>query len=42
MSAQSTARPEWTVVIDPVLQKELEQHIFVTSWPKLLEMVDTV
>lgn len=42
MSVQSTAHPEWTVVIDPVLQKELEQHIFVTSWPKLLEMVDTV
>jgi len=42
MSVQTTARPEWTVIIDPVLQKELEQHIFVTSWPKLLEMVDTV
>lgn len=42
MSVQSTAHPEWTVVIDPVLQKELEQHIFVTSWPKLLDMVDTV
>ncbi len=42
MSVQSTVRPEWTVVIDPVLQKELEQHIFVTNWPKLLEMIDTV
>lgn len=42
MSVQTTARPEWTVIIDPVLQKELEQHIFVTSWPKLLDMVDTV
>ncbi|MFO0890089.1 MAG: NADH-quinone oxidoreductase subunit D [Isosphaeraceae bacterium] len=36
------ARPEWSTIIDPVLQKELEQHVLVTSWDKLLGMVDTV
>ena len=36
------ARPEWITIIDPVLQKELEQHVLVTSWDKLLDMVDTV
>jgi NADH-quinone oxidoreductase subunit B/C/D len=35
-------RPEWTTVIDPVLQKELEQHVLVTSWDKLLGMIDVV
>ena len=42
MSAPTIARPEWSTVIDPVLQKELEQHVLVTSWDKLLGMVDTV
>jgi NADH-quinone oxidoreductase B subunit len=36
------ARPEWSTIIDPVLQKELEQHVLVTSWDKLLTIVDTV
>jgi NADH-quinone oxidoreductase subunit B/C/D len=36
------ARPEWTVVIDPVLQKELERHVLVTDWNKLIGMVDTI
>jgi len=35
-------RPEWTTVIDPVLQKELERHVLVTNWDKLLGIVDTV
>jgi hypothetical protein len=30
------------MVIDPVLQKELEQHVLVTSWSNLLGIVDTV
>ncbi len=38
----SVSRPEWTTIIDPVLQKELEQHVLVTSWDQLLGMVDTV
>jgi NADH-quinone oxidoreductase B subunit len=38
----TTARPEWSTIIDPVLQKELEQHVLVTTWDKLLEIVDTV
>ena len=29
-------------MIDPVLQKELEQHVLVTTWDKLLGIVDTV
>jgi len=36
------SRPEWNTIIDPVLQKELEHHVLVTSWDKLLGMVDTV
>ena len=36
------SRPEWSTIIDPVLQKELEQHVLVTSWDKLLGMVDVV
>jgi NADH-quinone oxidoreductase subunit B/C/D len=35
-------RPEWTTLIDPVLQQELERHVVVTSWNNLLGMVDTV
>jgi NADH-quinone oxidoreductase B subunit len=35
-------RPEWTVAIDPLLQQELEKHVLVTSWDKLLGMVDSV
>ena len=42
MAIPTIARPEWTTVIDPVLQKELEQHVLVTTWDKLLEVVDTV
>jgi len=42
MANATIARPEWNTLIDPVLQKELEQHVLVTSWDKLLSMVDTV
>ena len=42
MANPTIARPEWSVLIDPVLQKELEQYVLVTSWDKLLGMVDTV
>ena len=35
-------RPEWSTVVDPVLQKELERHVLVTNWDKLLGIVDTV
>ncbi len=42
MANPTISRPEWSTVIDPVLQKELEQHVLVTSWDKLLGMVDTV
>ena len=42
MANSTIARPEWSTIIDPVLQKELEQHVLVTSWDKLLGMVDTV
>ena len=42
MATPTTTRPEWSTVIDPVLQKELEQHVLVTSWDKLLGMIDTV
>jgi NADH-quinone oxidoreductase subunit C/D len=42
MSTPTITRPEWSTVIDPVLQKELEQHVLVTSWDKLLGMVDVV
>jgi NADH-quinone oxidoreductase subunit C/D len=38
----STLPPEWTITIDPVLQQELERHVVVTTWDKLLGMVDTV
>lgn len=42
MTIPTISRPEWSTVLDPVLQKELEQHVLVTSWDKLLGMVDTV
>jgi len=42
MTNATITRPEWSTVIDPVLQKELEQHVLVTNWPKLLGMVDTI
>jgi NADH-quinone oxidoreductase B subunit len=35
-------RPEWTTVIDPTLQQELERHVVVTTWDKLIGMLDTV
>jgi len=42
MTTPTITRPEWSTVIDPVLQKELEQHVLVTTWDKLLGMVDMV
>ena len=42
MANPTISRPEWSTVIDSVLQKELEQHVLVTSWDKLLNVVDTV
>ncbi len=42
MTNPTMTRPEWSTVIDPVLQRELEQHVLVTSWDKLLGIVDTV
>src|SRR3954465_1356688 len=42
MATPTINRPEWSAGIDPVLQKELEQHVLVTSWDKLLGMVDVV
>ena len=42
MTNATITRPEWSTVIDPVLQKELEQHVLVTNWAKLLGMVDTI
>src|ERR1700761_2347814 len=42
MTHETINRPEWCTVIDPVLQRELEQHVLVTSWDKLLGIVDTV
>jgi NADH-quinone oxidoreductase subunit B/C/D len=38
----TTLPPEWTATIDPILQQELERHVVVTTWDKLLGMVDTV
>ncbi|WP_337173851.1 NADH-quinone oxidoreductase subunit NuoB [Paludisphaera sp.] len=35
-------RPEWITPIDPELQRELERCVLVTSWDKLLGMVDVV
>jgi NADH-quinone oxidoreductase subunit C/D len=42
MTNPTITRPEWSTVIDPFLQKELEQHVLVTNWDKLLGIVDTV
>ncbi len=42
MTNATIMRPEWSTVIDPVLQRELEQHVLVTDWDKLLGIVDTV
>src|SRR3954469_11747493 len=42
MATPTITRPEWSTVIDPVLRKELEQHVLITSWDKLLNMVDVV
>jgi len=42
ISPSTITRPEWGVAIDPVLQKELEQHVLVTDWENLLKMVDQV
>ena len=39
---QTITRPEWTTVVDPVLRRELEQHVLVTDWENLLTMVDQV
>lgn len=38
----STMRPEWVVELDPVLQSELERQVVVTTWDKLIGMVDTI
>ena len=35
-------RPEWSTVVDPVLRRELEQHVLVTDWENLLTLVDQV
>ncbi len=42
MTNETITRPEWSTYIDPVLQKELEQHVLVTTWDKLLGMVNVV
>ncbi len=42
MTNATTTRPEWSTLIDPVLQKELEQHVLVTKWDQLLGIIDTV
>ena len=34
--------PRVDTLIDPVLQKELEQHVLVTKWDQLLGIIDTV
>ena len=31
MTNATITRPEWSTVIDPVLQKELEQHVLVAG-----------
>ncbi len=41
-AAPDVSRPEWSVVIDPVLRQELERHVLVTDWEKLMGMVDVV
>ena len=42
MATPTITRPEWSTVLDPVLRRELEQHVLMTNWDKLLEMVDLV
>ncbi len=42
MTNATITRPEWSTVIDPVLQKELEQYVLVTKWDELLSIIDTV
>ncbi len=42
MSIPTTTRPEWSTAIDPALLKELEQHVLVTTWDKLLGSIDTI
>ena len=42
MTNATVTRPQWSTVIDPVLQKELEQHVLVTKWDQLLGIIDTV
>ncbi len=42
MTNATSTRPEWSTVIDPVLQRELEQHVLVTKWDQLLGIIDTV
>ena len=42
MTNATITRPEWSTVIDPVLQRELEQHVLVTKWDQLLGIIDTV
>src|ERR1700733_10755587 len=42
MSTPTITRPEWSTVIDPVLQRELEQHVLVTNWDEPMAIVDTV
>jgi len=42
MTNAAITRPEWSTDIDPVLQKELERYILVTTWDKLLGVVDTI
>ncbi len=42
MTNATVTRPQWSTVIDPVLQKELEQYVLVTKWDQLLGIIDTV
>jgi NADH-quinone oxidoreductase B subunit len=42
MTNATITRPEWSTAIDPVLQKELERYVLVTTWDKLLGIVDTI
>ena len=42
MTNATITRPEWSTVIDPVLQKELERYVLITKWDELLSIVDTV
>ncbi len=42
---QTIIRPEWMTVIDPDLQKELQQHVYTTTWQNLVGLggvIDTV